>query len=434
MEQYIFFTIGFVGVSIILYWYIFKPIEKNRYLYGNQPTKMIICIALAIVFIFFLFSGICDIFGGVRSGDIVNWDGELNFRYDEKSEYIQQDSIIKSDIQDGTIRKHKLDSLKNDYLEKNPSSKEEVIEKHWSILSQFTDPGNLPSAHGKGRLIALISALLGIIGLSGLLVSSLVNFLSKRAEKWRQGFIHYRYWYWKKYVVIIGVNDQTATIVKSSLARKGVDYVLIQTRQDVEKMRMRLDLSLDKHDENRVVFYYAERTSREDIEQLHLEKAVELYILGEDMSYANEEDHDAFNIDCLEHVSQYMKDEKVKEKRRKKYVKHSPRLRCHVNFEYQSTFTSFKATHIYQRLDKDVEFLPFNIHEIWAKKILVDNFAVVPAGKKGEVSVQQYKPLEGENGINPTTQKRVRLVIVGMNQMGTALGVQAALLAHYPNF
>lgn len=89
---------------------------------------------------------------------------------------------------------------------------------------------------------------------------------------------------------------------------------------------------------------------------------------------------------------------------------------------------------IYQRLDKDVEFLPFNIHEIWAKKILVDNFAVVPAGKKGEVSVQKYKPLEGEEGFTPYTNKRVRLVIMGMNQMGTALGVQAALLAHYPNF
>lgn len=434
MERYIFLIIGGIGVSIILYWYIFKPIEKNRYLYGNQPTKMILCIAFAIISIFCLFSGICDFFGSVTSREIVNWDnwGE-EFKYDS-IEYKQKDSIIRATTQDIGIRELRLDSLKYEYIVKYRPNDDEAIEKYWAILSQFTDPGNLPSAHGDGRIIAFISALLGIIGLSGFLVSSLVNFLSRRAEKWRQGFIHYKYWNRKKYVVIIGVNDQTATIVKSSLARKGVDYVLIQTRQDVEKMRMRLDLSLDKHDENRVVFYYAERTSREDIEQLHLEKAVELYILGEDMSYANEEDHDAFNIDCLEHVSQYMKDERVKEKRREKYGKYSPRLRCHVNFEYQSTFTSFKATHIYQRLDKDVEFLPFNIHEIWAKKILVDNFAVVPAGKKGEVSVQQYKPLDGENGINPTTKKRVRLVIMGMNQMGTALAVQTALLAHYPNF
>lgn len=346
MERYIFLIVGIIGVSIILYWYIFKPIEKNRYLYGNQPTKMILCIAFAIISFFCFFSGICDLFGGVTSREIVNWDdkiGDLNFRY-RISEYVQKDSIIKADIQDISIRGHKLDSLKSDYLAKYPTS-EEIREKHWSILSQFTDPGNLPSAHGDGRIIAFISALLGIIGLSGFLVSSLVNFLSRRAEKWKKGFIHYKLWNGKKYVIIIGVNDQTATIVKNSLARKGIDYVLIQTRQDVEKMRMRLDLSLDKHDENRVVFYYAERTSREDIEQLHLEKAVELYILGEDMLYANEEDHDAFNIDCLEHVSQYMKDEKVKKLRRNKYGKNAPRLRCHVNFEYQSTFTSFKATH-----------------------------------------------------------------------------------------
>ena len=396
MWNIIIWTIGIVGSLIILYFYLLCPVEKNRYLYGNQPTKMILSIVFAIVVGFCLFSSFFSSLP-ITSSDIVNWS-------------------------------------ENAPDEKNNESLNEDLEKKWAILSQFTDPGNLPSAHGNGRWIALLSAILGIVGLSGFLVSSLVNFLSRRAEKWRKGFIHYKLWIGKKYVVIIGVNDQTATIVKNSLARKGVDYVLIQTRQDVEKMRMRLDLNLDKHDENRVIFYYAERTSREDIEQLRLEKSVELYILGEDMSYANEEDHDAFNIDCLEHVSQYMKDEKVKIKRMKKYGIDTPRLRCHVNFEYQSTFTSFKATHIYQRLDKDVEFLPFNVHEIWAKKILVDNFAVVPAGKKGEVAVQKYKPLEGEKGITPYTNKRVRLVIMGMNQMGTALGVQAALLAHYPNF
>lgn len=435
MERYIFLTIGIVFVSIILYWSIFKPIEKNRYLYGNKPTLMIFSIAFAIASFFCLFSGICDILN-VSSREIVNWDNkvdDINFKYAKKEYILKKDSIIKATSKNLDFRNYQLDSLKNDYLAKYPS-KDEIIEKKWSILSQFTDPGNLPSAHGDGRLIAFFSALLGIIGLSGFLVSSLVNFLSRRAEKWKKGFIHYKHWIGKKYVVIIGVNDQTATIVKNSLARKGVDYVLIQTRQDVEKMRMRLDLSLDKYDENRIVFYYAERTSREDIEQLYLENAVELYILGEDMSYENEEDHDAFNIECLEHVSQYMKEEKVKRKRRNKYGKHASRLRCHVNFEYQSTFTSFKATHIYQRLDKDVEFLPFNVHEIWAKKILVDNFAVVPAGKKGEVSVQQYKPLEGKYGFAPNSNKRVRLIIMGMNQMGTALGVQAALLAHYPNF
>ena len=131
-----------------------------------------------------------------------------------------------------------------------------------------------------------------------------------------------------------------------------------------------------------------------------------------------------------------------------------------MDLEYQSTFTAFKFTHLYQKLDKDIIFLPFNIHEIWAKKILVDNFAVVPAGRTGEVKVQRYLPFdqprrdskktgfikvserdangklirESNLGIDYGSDKTVHFVILGMNQMGTALGMEVALMAHFPNF
>lgn len=296
----------------------------------------------------------------------------------------------------------------------------------WAILTQYTDPGNLPSAKNGdgGYLLALICALAGVFCLSGLAVSSLISFINRTNDRWKQGLLRYNWWF-NNYVVIIGCNKQTANLVKLSLTRKDVDYVLIMTRQNVQEMRMKLDLDLDKEEEKKLVFYYAERTSREDIEELHLEKALDIFILGEDVDYINEEDHDIFNISCLENISEYLKSEREKKKFDKK--------RIHVNLEYQSTFTAFKYTHIYRSLDKTVEFLPYNIHEIWAKKILVDNFAVVPIGKKGEVQVQNYLPIDSANGIKADDNKTVHLIIVGMNQMGTALGVQAALLSHFPN-
>ena len=73
-------------------------------------------------------------------------------------------------------------------------------------------------------------------------------------DQWKNGLLHYD-WHFDKYVVIIGVNKQTAAIVKRSLKRDDVDYVLIQTRQNVDKMRNRLDLDLDKVDEEKIVFY-----------------------------------------------------------------------------------------------------------------------------------------------------------------------------------
>lgn len=310
----------------------------------------------------------------------------------------------------------------------------------WAILSQFADPGNLPMASKEGAFIALLCAIGGIVCLSGLLVSSLINYISQRSNQWRNGLIFYNgilgKVFFKKYVVVIGVNEQTATIVRASLQRKDVKYILIQTRRDVEKARMRMNLRLDEEDEKKIVYYHGERTSREDVERLRLKDAKVIYVLGEDMHSENEEDHDAFNMACLEHISSILRNSKVETAKE-----------CHVSFEYQSTFIAFKATHIYSSLnDKKIKFLPFNVHEIWAKKIFIDNHAVIPIGKHGEKKIIHYLPLdaywakrEGTSHwdvkyLTEDSKQSVHIVIIGMNQMGVALGMQAALLAHFPNY
>lgn len=305
----------------------------------------------------------------------------------------------------------------------------------WTIICQFTDPGNIVQSKENGHWVALTCAITGIVCLSGLLVSSLVNMVSHRSHKWRHGLVTYNS-HFSNYVVIIGINEQTASIIRQSLNRQGVDFVLIQTRKNVEEARLALELKMNDNLEDKIVFYAGERTSAEDLGKLRLEKAVEVYILGEEVNYNGEEEHDSFNVNCLEHISNYIKNYKNKKHNWNK------RIRVHVNFEYQSTFTSFKATHVYQKLDRDIEFVPFNVHEIWAKKILVDNFAIIPAGKNGEFKVQRYNPIDTfkndqtgkRQGISKDCKKSVHLIILGMNQMGTALATQAALLCHFPNF
>ena len=313
------------------------------------------------------------------------------------------------------------------------AGEENISNIAWAVISQFADPGNLPHTDGlSGSAIALLSAFAGILCLSGLVVSSLVSMIARRTQQWKSGQIHYTYGF-NSYVVVIGVNDQTANIVRQSLKRtingEKVKYVLVQTRQNVERARHKLELKLDEPEEEKIVFYSGERTSKEDIEHLRLEDALEIYILGEDMQQENEEDHDTYNINCLDLISEYLK-KKDKEKEKKKDI--SDRVKCHVDFEYQSTYTVFKSVNIYKTLYSRLEFLPFNIHEIWAKKVLVDNYAIVP-DKDGNRSVERYLPLDNF-GIHYDEERRVHLFIAGMNQMGTALGIQAALLAHYPNF
>ena len=309
---------------------------------------------------------------------------------------------------------------------------------HWNIISQFADPGNLPNANGFfGSAIALLCAFAGILGLSGLLVSSLVSLVARRTDKWRKGLLYYTYGF-ENYVVVIGCNKQAPTIIRNALEREDVDYVLVQTRKDVERERSLLELKLESDYEKRVVFYFGERTLYEDIKTLQLEKAKEVYILGEDMELDSEQDHDSFNMTCLQMVSRYCKDLKNS----KKEENTMPKLKCHVNLEFQSTYTIFKYTHIFKSLNENIEFIPFNIHEIWAKKVLVDNYAIIPGEKRDEQKVQRYLPLDTYMsdqgtltiGIGPDTRKAVHLFVIGMNQMGSALAMQAALLTHLPNF
>ena len=309
---------------------------------------------------------------------------------------------------------------------------------HWNIISQFADPGNLPNANGFfGSAIALLCAFAGILGLSGLLVSSLVSLVARRTDKWRKGLLYYTYGF-ENYVVVIGCNKQAPTIIRNALEREDVDYVLVQTRKDVERERSLLELKLESDYEKRVVFYFGERTLYEDIKTLQLEKAKEVYILGEDMELDSEQDHDSFNMTCLQMVSRYCKDLKNS----KKEENTMPKLKCHVNLEFQSTYTIFKYTHIFKSLNENIEFIPFNIHEIWAKKVLVDNYAIIPGEKRDEQKVQRYLPLDTymsdqgtlTSGIGPDTRKAVHLFVIGMNQMGSALAMQAALLTHLPNF
>ena len=197
-----------------------------------------------------------------------------------------------------------------------------------------------------------------------------------------------------------------------------------------------------------MVFYSGERTSKEDIWKLKVEKALEVFILGEDMNQENEEDHDTYNINCLLLISNYIeeyytkqeeavkkqeeavkkqegsddkkgkfkgkiKGEKSKSKDRHEETSDKNILRCHVNFEYQSTYTVFKTINIYAKLHEKIEFLPFNVHDIWAKKVLVDNYAVV-TDKNGGRSIERYLPLDNY-GINYESQRRVQFFIVGMN-------------------
>ena len=95
-------------------------------------------------------------------------------------------------------------------------------------------------------------------------------------------------------------------------------------------------------------------------------------------------------------------------------------------FEYQTTFSVFQYSEISNNIKDCIDFKPFNYYDSWAQQVLIGREPATP--KSG------YLPLEGANGIDAKSDKHVHLIIVGMSRMGVSMAINAAHLAHYPNF
>ena len=227
-------------------------------------------------------------------------------------------------------------------------------------------------------------------------------------------------------MVIIGGNEIVPELVRQLLSEDESLYVLIMTNREVSSLRKRV-ASLLGDDEERVVIYSGERVLREDLNHLQIERANSLYIIGEELDIEQSgSHHDVKNMECvklmgdiLSHVSEYIT--AINTKRREK-------LLCRVMFEYQSSFSVFQFTDVDSNISSVLDFRPFNYYETWAQNVLICPHLDL------KTMNPKYLPLEGACPITEDSSNTVHLVVVGMSRMGVALGIEAAHLAHYPNF
>lgn len=200
-------------------------------------------------------------------------------------------------------------------------------------------------------------------------------------------------------------------------------YILIQTSNNVEDFRHKLFSGLDVEQQKHIIIRYGNRNVKEDIEKLYLDKALEVYVIGEETRTDDMESyHDTMNMKCLNLIY-----EKVEGNTSFAKSDKDNRLVCYFMFEYQTTFNVFQYSEISEEIKKRINFKPFYYYEMWAQRVLVCKEL------ENEANCE-YLPLERINGIKKSEDDYVHLVVVGMTRMGTALATQAALMAHYPNF
>ena len=321
----------------------------------------------------------------------------------------------------GLYEYHDYQANDVDNLQKSPDI-------FWGTYYHFIDPGNQHMTSTKAaRVWTAIIAILGVFLLNGLLVSSIVGWIDKRKEEWLKGSVRYDRLLGKtSHYVIIGGNDMVPGVVSELFNKMTVgkfDYILIQTSRDVEDFRRELFSNLTVDQQQKVIIYYGNRNSVTDIAELQLQTAQEVYVLGEESRTDDLESyHDTMNMECLKLIG--------KEIEAVSGFSEKNKLVCRVMFEYQTSFNVFQVTDV----DGDkIKFLPFNYYEMWAQKVFV-NRAIKKSSGDNVNDGPAYLPLEGLDGIREDSDKHVHLFVVGMSRMGVAMAIEAAHLAHYPNY
>lgn len=309
----------------------------------------------------------------------------------------------------------------------------------WDIYYHFVNPGSQHMATAHGRLFTGLIAVSGIILLNGVLISTLTNWFERRKEQWANGDIRYKSFrvFFKldkfsvnKIAVVIGASENAPTIIKNLLDGKGETkkgrpyYVVLLTNGKVKEVRDRIASYLNEEDSERLVIYNGQLDSVEEVNHIPIELATEIYVLGEENGIGDDSAsyHDTQNMKCVHNIASYLTQNQIQR-----------RIICRVQFEYQTTYSVFQFSDLPDNIKEHLDFIPFNCYENWAQKVFVD----CEYSEKGKVDsedrVISYTPLDG-TGISAESDKNVHLIVVGMTKMGIAVAIQAAQIAHYPNF
>ena len=311
-------------------------------------------------------------------------------------------------------------------------------ETNWNVYTTFvqlTNPNSLEDGHFIDWIYGIAVTLFGLFAVNGIVVTVLVNWLSNRRSEYENGQARYNIFKKSEFAVIIGGHPVVASLIKEMKERREYDYILIQTKRDPEELRRELLSVLnDADDLESVIIYFGERTSKENLMELNLELAKEIFIIGESRDIDGTS-HDAINLKSLNIVGEIVgqkahdvtplevktttggNDAQSPDPKTKVYRP----IPCNVMFDHQSTFTAFQFTDVELKDKGKLKFMPFNIYEIWAQQVIVSEN-------------DRYKPLDGKEGIRFDSPERVHLIIVGMSREGVSMAVEAAHACHFPNF
>lgn len=287
----------------------------------------------------------------------------------------------------------------------------------YDILFLLMDAGSMTSAM-KSPFIA-ICGLAGLVIFCGMLISLISNVLERRVNSFLHGESNYTA---SNHVVILGYNESIPSLLAEVHKKHKNSLILLMSEVDAILIRNRIHASIAPEIEKYVVLLKGARQAEEDLKRLSLSNQVkEIYVLGE----KNEVAHDMINMECVKRLAGLLPSGKP--------------VDCHVQIDSHTMFSvlqsvDFGLTQLSEGNDKiknHINFLAFNFNEIWAQKALAT--ISIQSKELDPKTAHHFFPLDGK-GITSESKQHVHLIIIGMNDMATALAINAAHIMHFPNY
>ncbi len=267
--------------------------------------------------------------------------------------------------------------------------------------------------HGWMLIASSIIFLFGTFVFNGIIIGIITTSIERRVDNHKEGHIHYLK---SGHYVIMGYDEMVPSFISHIFDKDKGAYILILTAKEAIGIRELLLKSFSEKQMKRVIINYGHRISTDAYKDICLEAAEEVFVVGNHSNPA----HDAINVECVDSICRYLKEQKEKPNR----------ITC--VFKDLDTYAAFKTSEIFGDVrDLGVEFIPYNFYSGWAKQVFVKR----EYKDFDNPDLKPYKyPLVYGKGIKPDDDKYVHLVFVGTTNFAVAFAMEAAHVLHFPNF
>ena len=266
---------------------------------------------------------------------------------------------------------------------------------------------------------------IGVALFSGLLVMIFTNHVRNRINRIESGDVRYRF---NKHVVVFGYDEMVIGVLLSRLSDKGTmptNYVIV-VEKDVKKIKEEIVGAIGSNIRGLYVLH-GSRVSKKDLKALRVYNAKEIYLIGE-----GGENSEALDLQSLLLISS-LEEEKKKYRKAKdtrviKDIKEIRYKRCIYMYNPENGRFSF-IENCLSLLPKDFlknTFLKvIDVDELCINNILGDSDNYWPQSK--------IHKRGSDDVINWQSEKRVHLVIFGMNNVSKKFVKRTSNYTHFPN-